>query len=263
MSFRFSSALFAACITLFSFTLNAQSFAVVLDSTTAKSGQIVCIPVFAQGFSNIVGYQYSLEFNEQVLTFHHTQKYALPDLGAVNFNMYLPGVLTTAWTDPVVSGVSRENGAVLYEVCFTAVGSVGSSSPVTPGGTLPPVVGGAGVYNLNGEDLWNPNLNAPGLVEINLAAGTKTPDLQGTPSFQLSPNPTAASAQVSVKSAVSGFAMLTVTDAAGRTILDQKVSLRVGDNSFEIPAKALTAKGMYQVSVQTDKGVSTQMLSVQ
>jgi len=57
--------------------------------------------------------------------------------------------------------------------------------------------------------------------------------------------------------------MLSVTDAPGRSVFEQKVSVKAGENKFEIPATAIHAKGMYQVSLQTAEGVSTQMLSVQ
>ncbi len=264
MIFRFSPAIFAASFCLISLSAQAQNFGVVIDSAEAKKGEIVCLPVHAQGFFGIVGYQYSLEFNEQVMTFHHTQNYNLPDMGGQNFNMYLPGVLTTAWTDPEVEGVSRENGLILYEVCFTAVGNVGSSTNLTPGGTLPPDVGGAGVYDLLGNNLWNLDNNVPGLVEITLAAGTSDVAGSGKSDLQLSPNPSAAATPVKVQfyATQSKPATLSVSDALGRIIFEQKIAVKTGENNYEIPAKSLNAKGMYQVSIKTDQSVSTQMLSV-
>lgn len=236
-----------------------------MDSVQAKKGEIVCLPVYAQGFFNIVGYQYSLEFNEQVMTFHHSQNYNLPDMGAANFNMYLPGVLATAWTDPEVNGITRENGTVLFEVCFTAVGDVGTSTSLTPGGTLPPDVGGAGVYDLEGNNLWNLDNNVPGFVEITLAASSAEAGPFGKSDLQLSPNPSAAATPVKVLflSTQQKPATLSVSDAMGRIIFEQKVLIKAGENNFEVPAKTLNAKGVYQVSLKTDQGVSTQMLSVQ
>ena len=262
MFFRFSKAPLSAAFILFSFALNAQNFAVKPDSTLVKQGQVGCVAVVAQGFTNIAGYQYSLEFNEQVMTFHHAQNFGLPDMSAANFNLYQPGVLATAWTDPVAAGITRVDGTVLYEVCFTAVGSVGSSSPVTPGGTLPPNVGGAGVYDGLGNDLWNPNFNVPGLVEINLAASAKDLNNPADASFELSPNPTQSAALARLKSGIATEGTLSVTDASGRLVLEQKIKVRVGENDFEIPAKALTAKGMYQITIKTAQGISSQILSV-
>ena len=53
------------------------------------------------------------------------------------------------------------------------------------------------------------------------------------------------------------------TDALGRAVFEQKVTVKAGENKFEIPARAIHAKGMYQVSLQTAEGISSQMLSVQ
>lgn len=262
MTIRFSTPFFYLAFFCSLCSLHAQDFAVEMDSSQAQVGKIVCVPVYAHGFNQILGYQYSLEFNEQVLTYHHSQHYNLPDMSSNNFNLYLPGVITTAWTDPVATGVSRVDGAILYEVCFTAVGSVGSSTAITPGGTLPPVVGGANVYGGGGVDLWDPNHNIPGFVEINLAAATKEAGALENAAFQLSPNPTQGATQLQYKAAKTGSAILSVSDASGRTVMEQKVSVKSGDNVFEIPAKVLNAKGIYQVTLQTEEGSNSQMLSV-
>jgi len=47
-----------------------------------------------------------------------------------------------------------------------------------------------------------------------------------------------------------------VTDALGKTVFESKIIVKIGENKFEIPADALNVKGMYQVALQTDKGIS-------
>lgn len=240
----------------------AQTQGVVIDSSTAHKNQIVCLPVYAKGFINIVGYQYSLEFNEQVMTFHHAQNFNLPDLGPSSFNLYQPGVVTTAWTDPAVVGVTRENGTILYEVCFTAVGNTGNHTDLTPGATLPPDVGEAGVYDLNGNNLWNLSNNVPGYVEITSGVGTVENALPGA-SFRLTPNPTVDASKVQLHITSNFKGLLTVSDPLGRTVFEQKLTLKQGEHEVEIPAKVLNTKGMYQVTLRSDDGVVSQMLSAQ
>ncbi len=262
MIFRFFTPSLGAMLLFFSFQMNGQGFGVRVDSAEGKVGQVVCLPVRAQGFNNLVSFQYSLIWDKQVLTFDHTQNYNLPDWMANDFGSGTPGKLLVGWSSVDGLPKTRANGVSLYEVCFKLIGPLGSSSSITPGSEgFPPGSGGAEAFNANFQNVWELPESVPGLIEVTMAAGT-TDALSDKASFQLSPNPTSTSAQVQMQSAVAGAASLSVTDALGRVVFEQKISLKVGGNSFEIPAKALNAKGMYQVSVQSEKGVSSQMLSV-
>ncbi len=264
MLFRFKIPLLGAIVTLLSFQLSAQGFGVRVDSAEVSTGQIVCIPVRAQGLSNIISFQYSLTWNPQVLTFDRVQNLNLPGWMTTDFGSVTPGLLLVSWAD--VDGLprNRDNGAVLYEVCLKVVGPLGSSSYIIPGSEgFPPTSGGAEAYNATLENVWNPALNVPGLVEVtSLASTSDAAAAMGLSSFQLSPNPTPGATQVMIKSSFAGAALLSVSDALGRTVLEKKIAVRTGENIFDLPAEAFKAKGMYQVSIKTEKGVSTQMLSV-
>lgn len=267
MNYRFSALVIGAFLAFNPLQSQAQGFGVTVDSAQAPSNQIICVPVRALGFTDVASYQYSLQWNPEVLAFHHTQNYNLPDLTASFFNEITPGVLLTGWSPPNGLGTTKANGTVLYDVCFTTVGAVGSSTDITPGGDgFPPGSGSAEAHNNNFEEIYNAGLNIPGYVEITAQAGTSgtSSALQNAANaFQLSPNPTTSSARVVFKAVKVENAVLLVTDAQGKTVMEQKISVRVGDNAFEIPASALNVKGMYQVSLKTEQGVSSQMLSVQ
>ncbi len=81
-------------------------------------------------------------------------------------------------------------------------------------------------------------------------------------SFSIAPNPSSSDANVLLTLPDAGTIKITVLDGLGRTVYSKNCSAHAGENQFEIPAKALNAKGMYQVTVQSEKGVSSQMLSV-
>ncbi|MFN0037365.1 MAG: T9SS type A sorting domain-containing protein [Saprospiraceae bacterium] len=267
MNFRFSTLALGALLSALSFHLNAQGFGVVLDSVEAETGKVVCLPVRAQGFDGILSFQYSLTWDAQVLAFDGVQNYNLPGLVQDDFfNLSVPSGLLIGWSDPSGSGVSKLDGHVCFEVCFTVVGPVGSSTAITPGSVgFPAGTGGAEAYDGTFTDLWDAALNVPGYVEVtpfNQSSGTSGAGLSVESLLKLAPNPTHASAQVFVQSPASGAATLSVTDALGRAVFEQKTTLKAGENIFEIPAEALKAKGMYQVLVKTERGVSSQMLSV-
>ncbi len=267
MNYRFSALAIGAFLAFNPLQSNAQGFGVTVDDAQAASNQIVCVPVRAIGFNDISSYQYSLKWDTQVLSFHHTQQFNLPDLTASYFNEITPGTILAGWSSPTGEGVTKVDGTTLYEVCFTAIGAVGSGTELVPGGDgFPPGSGSAEAHNDNFENIYNPGSNTPGFVEITAQAGTSgtSSALQNTENaFQLSPNPTTSSARVIFKAIKAENAVLLVTDAQGKAVMEQKISVRLGDNAFEIPASALNVKGMYQISLKTEQGVTSQMLSVQ
>lgn len=263
MFFRTYTIVLGVVCAVFGTNLNAQGFGVVVDSAEVATNQIVCLPVRALGFKDMVSFQYSLTWNEQVLTFDHTQNYNLPGWEAANFGLIAPGRLLVGWAD--VDGLprTRADGSSLYEVCFKVIGGLGNSTLISPGSEgFPPTSGGAEAYNTNMQNVWNPNLSFPGLVEITALASIKDTRIAGEQAFQLSPNPTQSASALIFKADKNSTATLLVTDAAGRTVLEKKVAVKVGENRIDIPAQALKAKGVYQVTLKNGQEVASQMLSV-
>lgn len=267
MKYPFSTLALCAFLFFTPLNINAQGFGVVVDSVDALPDQVVCVPVYAQGFANILSFQYSLTWDEQILNFDHIQNLNLPGMVSDFYGLISPGRILITWADPTGVSQTRANGTVLYEACFKAVALVGNSTDIKPGGEgFPPSAGSAEAFNNNFQDIWTPALNVTGHVEIvaqSGSSGTSDALQKGTNAFQLSPNPTAASSQVLFHSKTSGTATLSVTDAQGRMIFEQKITVKAGENRFEISANVLNTKGIYQVSLQTKEGVSSQMLSVQ
>ncbi len=261
MIYRFSLRLLGGLLSFFPFCLNAQGFGVPVDSALVHQNESVCIPVKSEGLADIVSFQYSLSWDPQVLKFDHSQNLILPFIGSSYYHEITPGRLLIGWNSPDGLPKSQANGTVLYEVCFQAIGPVGSSTDITPGSDGFPFGSGyAEAFNDNNTDVWTPALNVPGYVEIDVFAASSGLTDAGTKEanpFQLTPNPTASVARAVLVAETAGKGTLSVTDPLGRVVYTQKIQVIAGANSFDIPAIALNAKGMYQVSLQTERGVST------
>lgn len=264
---RQNLAVAAAFLLINALSAQNQKFGVALDQKEAAPNQVVCVPLFAQGFDNILSYQYSLTWNANVLKFDHTQNYQLPGLGPTSFNLVSPNRLLVGWADPSGKSQTKPNGALLADICFKAISIVGTGTDISAGSEgFHPSAGGAEAYNANLENAWNPNLSVAGRVDIvEPNATTALNDLHNKPalSFQLSPNPTSAGSRISFTAAQAGERLVMVTDATGRTIFEQKIPAKAGENHFDIPATALKMKGAYQVSLKNGQEVGTLVLSVQ
>ncbi len=108
--------------------------------------------------------------------------------------------------------------------------------------------------------------NCVGLSEIKIETSgitTSTEDLSEIGVTQLSvfPNPADAITQLNIASSVSLQAQMKINDMSGRTISEQQISIREGENQFPINASDLTA-GQYVISITSGDYNSFVNLSV-
>jgi alanine-alpha-ketoisovalerate/valine-pyruvate aminotransferase len=139
---KFSSGLLVAFL-LLSFTATAQFSLTIGSASNVQSGQQVCLNVTAANFTNIVGMQFSINYNPAMLQLTSVSNFGLPGLTAGgSFGLPIAGgagttsagAVTMTWTDPDQSGETLANGATLFTLCFNALASTGSTQ-VTFSGT--------------------------------------------------------------------------------------------------------------------------------
>ena len=110
----------------------SDDFTLILsDEFTPISGNSVCLEVTALNFTNIVGMQFSINYNPSKLTYESVGNFGLDGLSENVMGLpgmgTQPGTITVAWTDPTLGGISVPDNSVLFEVCFTADLASGST----------------------------------------------------------------------------------------------------------------------------------------
>ena len=267
MIYRFSTLALGALLSLCSVSSNAQGFGIILDSLELEPNQIGCVAVRSVGFTDIVSFQYSLTWNPTVLAFDHIQNPNLPNWTSDDYYQSNGGTLLVGWAD--MFGLERTiaDTTIHYQACFKAIGVLGSHSDIIPGGMgFPAGSGSAEAYNIDFEDVWTDSLIVNGYINIGVlsgSAGIQEASERAAIAFQLAPNPSPGVTQILLDSDTEGPAQISVSDALGREVFGQQVRVLMGKNKFEIPANALTSKGMHQVTLRTKTGTSTQILNVQ
>jgi hypothetical protein len=265
MNYRFITLITVGLLSLFTIDLYAQGFSVVIDSAEVQTGSTICVPVRAKGFVDITSFQYTLQWNGSILTFSGVQNIQVPGMGADDFGIspINQNILIVVWSDSLAGCRSMADDAIMYEVCFQAIGAEGSFSNITPGSMgLPPSSGGAEAYNCPFEDVWSLAGCVPGHVEI-LPKSSHTITPKNSPqSFLLSPNPTLSESTLILGSLESGTQHLVVTNVLGQIVLEQNIQVTVGENRFEIPSSALNNKGLFLVSLYTKESVTARVLIV-
>ncbi len=114
----------------------STDFKVSVEDKTVNSGDNFCVKVTADNFTDIVGMAYTIRYNPTMLSFSQVTNlnpnipaFALAShFGAPNTGLS-PGFITVNYFNLDLSGVTLPNGAVLFELCFEAIGS--GSSQIT------------------------------------------------------------------------------------------------------------------------------------
>ncbi|MEM1326595.1 MAG: hypothetical protein AAGI23_11605 [Bacteroidota bacterium] len=111
--------------------LSAQN-ALVLGTYQANTtvGEEVCVQMYGRQFNGIVSMQYTLQWNPKHLKYRGVQNFGLRGLSDQNFGtqQQTDGLLTAAWYDPQLRGISLKEGSVVYEVCFEVIGGKGETT---------------------------------------------------------------------------------------------------------------------------------------
>jgi gliding motility-associated-like protein len=156
---------------------NANEFRLTAASTSAATNATVCLDITANGFSNILTLQHSINWNQNLLRFKEIKLGANPiNLQlASNFgvNSTTNGRLSFSWEGANATAVTIPNNSVLYQLCFDVLGSAGQSAQVQFTSTPTP----AEVSNGSGRVV--PFNSTPGTVTISGGGG-------GTSEFRIS-----------------------------------------------------------------------------
>ena len=234
------AAAFAAC--LFASPVSAQTtdFFVKPDSDTVAQGQLVCVPIRVQGFNDMIGLLFVLNWDPQVLTFHHTQAYNLPYLDSTLLTEFPVGRLAVAWGPLLPQGVSLPDGTAIFEICFVATGDNGDCTNVALNGSGVPSASIGDAISSDGLNHWTSSSGIAGQVCIQGSVSIHETDVT-QPAVKIYPNPAADWLTVAQTEAFSGEASrFEVLDLMGRTLR----SVWLSGEKTEISLEDLPA-GMY------------------
>jgi gliding motility-associated-like protein len=114
-----------------------SGFALMIGSASnVSSGQQVCLNVSVANFTNIIGMQFSINYNPAMLQLTSVGNFGLQGLTISNFGLPIAGGagmtsagnITLSWTDPDLGGETLTNGTTIFQLCFTALVSTGSTT---------------------------------------------------------------------------------------------------------------------------------------
>ncbi len=110
----------------------SQELSISVPEVTAKSGDQICVDLLVSGFEKLLSMQYTIAWNKNILTFKELKNFSLPHLDVNDFGTTRTqeGMVTIAWIDDSLKGVTVPDGSSVYQVCFEVKGKAGERSYV-------------------------------------------------------------------------------------------------------------------------------------
>lgn len=102
-----------------------------LGSSSGQQGETVCIPLTVSNFQNVIGTQYSISFDNELLEFVEAKNFDLPGFAKSSISdRYVDsdGALIVSWSTPDTEPISVSEGTKIADLCFRIKKKTGSSS---------------------------------------------------------------------------------------------------------------------------------------
>jgi len=108
------------------------SLRIIGSDVEGAMGDDVCVEVTVDGFTDVAGMQFSLNWDAAFLEFVGVGDFNLSGLNEGTFNLddVANGKAVVQWLDPDSEGEELANGTKIFEICFTILGSTGNR-PIT------------------------------------------------------------------------------------------------------------------------------------
>lgn len=228
---------------------SGESLELFTEDSEFKSGTIVEVPIYARDFSNILGYQFNLRFNPDVLMFNELVAGALPVAEEhFNFEDLANGNISTSWSRAIAELMDKDQPLFILKFKSLQKGKVSE------------------VINLSIDGLKLEAYNEQ-LQVLDVKFEFFTPENVKKEQFMLYqnyPNPFREQTNIPFDLAVDSEVLLQVTDARGKTVWQRSISLPAGQHQQILRRDELPTTGLYFLTVTTSTGDSqTKTINVQ
>ena len=233
---------------MLAFRSHAQTPVFTITSEVAQPGSSTSVDVEVKNFVQIVGAQFSIEWDSSKLEYTGLSELALDASQEESFNLTRTdnGMLGYLYIDNTVQGVDLPDGTKLFRVHFNVAGSDGEQVEIGFGDT--PVNREISDTSFTEIEVTYEN----GTVNIGETSATEDA-VQADLRLQAAPNPFSESTRISWSTTAREPVRVVVLDVAGR-IIRQFEHPRGADPVLTLQARDLPASGTYIIELHTQNG---------
>ncbi len=229
---------------------SANDLKLSVDDQEVTAGEEFTLTFRANSQTDLLGYQFTLDFDPEKMELVDVQGGALPNMTIDNFGLRFldEGLITTSWN--AMEGMILDNETELFTLTFHAYddlhvkNAIGLTSRLTE----------TEAYNESGE-IYN--------ISLNFNGQRKEPSLSTAYQlYQNRPNPFANQTQIGFELPKADEVNLTVYDASGREIYRYNEYLNAGYHELTLHRSDLPATGLMYYKLMTKDFTATRKMIV-
>ena len=246
--------LFLLCSLLFTgFQFAGAQPNIVFPNLDVKEGDQFSVGLPVDNFNNIVGVQFSMQWNPEVIQFVSAGGVNLPNASEPFGEAFVDsGTLTFLWvTADISTGITLDSGQILFTVHFQTVGTVGDSTQLAITNYPTPVL----VLNNSGANVGL--THEGGLIRIEEPISTNNP-VENSPVY-LSVYPTYTQEQLNIELNTDFYvhSSVAIYSLSGHLVFSEPWLLLPGNNLWSLNIESKLPNGMYAVVIDTGKGLKS------
>jgi hypothetical protein len=256
-----AGAFLAVVLSLFMPTFLEAQVTIYATDHTVQPGEEFEVEIRVRDFSEIIGCQFSVEWNENHLRLKEAGNLN-PDLETAldNFNLSAvdTGQLGFAWLDLSLANLTFEDDTPLFTMEFEVITDQTVTDSIFFGG-VPVAVEVAD----KDENVLDVTFEA-GTIQIDGISSVLERNGQETLSITSSPNPFVAAPQIMLDFHRSTTATLSLYHPNGQLVYTQPASFYAeGEHNLRLPDEAFTASGIYLLKVHSTDFIITHKMIAQ
>ncbi len=220
-----------------------------VDDQKMVAGEEYTVEFTAKDFANVMGYQFSLSFDQDAVEFVDVNAGSLVDLTAANFGLSKvnEGVITTSWNNSEATALKDSD--VVFSVTFTAKSAA----------QLSDVMSISSRYTVS--EAYNAELELMGVaIEYNSENGVVAAN--GFDLYQNTPNPFKDETVIGFSLPEATTATLKVYDVAGRVLKSVDGEFAKGYNEISLNRGDLAGTGVLYYTLETDTDSATKKMII-
>lgn len=227
--------------------LSGQNAEFFVEDLTAQTGGPISVNVRANGMSSLVGIQFSVGWDTELLEFTGLSNvlFDAPQSGHFNRTQVDDGRIGYLEVDDDLNGFEVEDSVLLFSLNFM---------PRTSNSDVTEINFGHEPLSFSGMDIMSNRIDTVTTDGIIRLEGTSSVSaFAEDPRFSVAPNPFTRFVRVKTTLNYSGPATLELLDLSGRLLHSRKLNLAAGNDETELQAKDFPGEGAYIIRLVTDR----------
>lgn len=216
----------------------------IVNNEYCKANQTYKIPIRAEHFQDIEGFQFTLNYDAQHLVYQGVESGVLP-INNSHFGDLKNGVLTSSWNSDHAE--THTNDEVLFYLNFKVVEDGALSTSL----------------NINNDVITSEAYTSDEslrTIQLHFADAFDKPKKDEIILFQNVPNPFSDQSAINYFLDNEAYVTLKICDISGRSIYQYSGNAAQGMNTFLVTKQELNLAGHYYYQLQTSKYIATKSM---